>query len=119
MVEYSLLPAAEWDKLTAIFKAEGYGERVPAMPLAAAAVGKEDGKIVEFLVLQLAPHFEPIWRAKHRQGKPGWKRLVGLLEGVLPKGCIYYAFSTDKVVESLTRRNKMKLRDWKVWEKEV
>lgn len=82
-------------------------------------MGRENGKIVEFLVLQLTPHLEPVWRAKHRRGKPGWKKLVELLEDMLPKGCQYFSFSTGKAVESLTRRAGMKLLDWKVWEKVV
>lgn len=112
-----LLPPADWAAIAPIYLAHG-GDRLPDPSAAAIAVTECDGQIVGFLVAQLVPHFEPLWIHPDHRGRVSWRRLVRLLEGLLP-GQTYYTFTTSPAQARMATISGLMRRPWAIFQRSI
>jgi hypothetical protein len=115
MVEYRILPEAEWPAIADILVE--YGGRLPA-PGSTVFVAQDDHTIVGFLVLQYVPHVEPIWIHPDYRGRAHWLRLLHMAEAQLSGGT-YFAFTPHKHIEEMAEVAGMSKQPWSIYAKEV
>lgn len=113
-ITYRILPAAEWDRLHAIYAP--YGD-LPAPEVATCAVAEINGEIVGVLFLQLALHMEPL---VIEDSHVNFLRLQQTLHDALTgRGVSYYAFVGDDNVARIASLAGMRSTGMTVWEGEV
>jgi hypothetical protein len=115
VIEYRILPKAEWPKLKTIF--EQYNCRMPIE--GEIAVGEEGGKIVSVQCIHKVVHLGPVWIHPDHRHQHKWGPLQAFAEQNLPEGFdYYYQFGTTENQSQLTRMNVRPL-GWTVWGKRV
>lgn len=117
---YRFLPTGEWPRLQPIYEANGYPTTaLPRPGLCVVAVCELSGAIVSFLILQLAPHAEPIHIDAGHRGKVNWIRMLHMLEGTMAPESEYFALAPNDRVAGMCEAAGMVNTGWKAFKGKV